>query len=255
MPLKYALTEYGDDRKKLMTLLSCLNRAAEISPLIAGLMQSGEMFHPLRLSDSEAYEFLKSVEDIEQAGILCRIPNWWRKRTASLSVSIELGEKKPAMLGFDTLVSVQPKLMADGVELTAEDIQKLLAQTEGLALLKGKWVEVDHDRLRKLLDEIEQMPREISLMEALRMELGTNKPEADIGSKVSNGKWLSELLINLRRPDTIKKLALPRSFKATLRKYQQNGYTWLNYMDQLGFGACLADDMGLGKTVQVLAYL
>ncbi|MDE7478861.1 MAG: DEAD/DEAH box helicase, partial [Lachnospiraceae bacterium] len=35
----------------------------------------------------------------------------------------------------------------------------------------------------------------------------------------------------------------------------ERGYTWLNYIDQLGFGACLADDMGLGKTVQVLAYL
>ncbi len=34
-----------------------------------------------------------------------------------------------------------------------------------------------------------------------------------------------------------------------------NGYTWLSYMNRLGFGACLADDMGLGKTVQVLAYL
>lgn len=255
VPLKYALTEYGNDREKLMTLLSCLNKAAEVSPLIAGFMQSGEMFHPLRLSDGEAYEFLKSVEDIEHTGILCRIPNWWRKRASSLSVSIELGEKKPAMFGFDTLVSMQPKLMADGVELTAEDIQKLLAQTEGLALLKGKWIEVDHDRLRKLLDEMEQMPGEISLMDALRMELGAGSAEADVGAKISNGKWLSELLRNLRRPDTIRKSTLPKSFRATLRKYQQNGYTWLNYMDQLGFGACLADDMGLGKTVQVLAYL
>ena len=39
---------------------------------------------------------------------------------------------------FDTLVSVQPKLTADGMVLTEEDIRMLLAQTEGLALLKGK---------------------------------------------------------------------------------------------------------------------
>ena len=36
---------------------------------------------------------------------------------------------------------------------------------------------------------------------------------------------------------------------------QKDGYTWLNYMQKLGFGACLADDMGLGKTLQVLCYL
>lgn len=255
MPLKYALTEYENERDKLVTLLSCLNKAAEASPLIAVFMQSGELFHPLRLTDAEAYDFLKSVEAIENAGILCRIPNWWRKRMSSLSVSIQLGEKKASILGFDTLVSVQPKLMADGVELTKKDIQKLLDQTEGLAFLKGKWIEVNHDRLKKLLAEMEEIPAEISLMEALRMELGTGKVKADIGALVSNGKWLAELLKSLRRPDTIKKQTVPKSFQATLRSYQQSGYTWLSYMDKLGFGACLADDMGLGKTVQVLAYL
>ncbi len=61
--------------------------------------------------------------------------------------------------------------------------------------------------------------------------------------------------MNLRKPESIRKAVLPKSFRATLRPYQSSGFTWLNYMDKLGFGACLADDMGLGKTVQVLAYL
>lgn len=34
VPLKYALTEYKNEREKLLTLLSCLNRAAEVSDLI-----------------------------------------------------------------------------------------------------------------------------------------------------------------------------------------------------------------------------
>ena len=50
VPLKYALTEYKNDRAKLLTLLACLNRAAEVSELIGGFMESGEMFHPLRLT-------------------------------------------------------------------------------------------------------------------------------------------------------------------------------------------------------------
>ncbi len=40
---------------------------------------------------------------------------------------------------------------------------------------------------------------------------------------------------------------MPKTVHATLRPYQKDGYTWLNYMQKLGFGACLADDMGLGK--------
>lgn len=255
VPLKYALTEYGTEREKLLALLSCLNRAAAVSELIAGFMERGEMFHPLRLTAEEAYAFLKDIEQIEETGILCRIPNWWKKKSALVSMSVSLGEKKPSMLGFDTLVSVQPKLTADGMVLTEDDIRMLLAQTEGLALLKGKWIEVDHRRLRELLAQMEEAPEQVTLLEAMQMELGNPGGKADVGPIISNGKWLSGLLANLRKPDNIRKLALPKSFHATLRPYQKSGYTWLNYMDKLGFGACLADDMGLGKTVQVLAYL
>jgi SNF2 family DNA or RNA helicase len=40
-----------------------------------------------------------------------------------------------------------------------------------------------------------------------------------------------------------------------LRPYQQQGFDWLVFMREQGFGVCLADDMGLGKTVQLIAYL
>nr|WP_300909165.1 DEAD/DEAH box helicase [uncultured Acetatifactor sp.] len=255
VPLKYALTEYKDERDKLLKLLSCLNRAAEVSELIAGFMESGEMFHPLRLTAEEAYEFLKQIEAIEQAGILCQIPNWWKKKAASVALEASLGDEKPAMLGFDTLVSVRPRLVVDGEELTEEDIRRLLEQTEGLALLKGKWVEVDHEKLRELLARLEEMPGEMTLFDAMQLEMGQGKKQLDVGTAVSNGQWLSEFLMHMRKPETIRKAPVPKTFQATLRPYQKNGYTWLNYMDGLGFGACLADDMGLGKTVQVLAYL
>lgn len=257
VPLKYALTEYQNDRSKLLALLSCLNRAAEVSELIGGFMDSGELFHPLKLTAQEAYIFLKQIEEIEDTGILCRIPNWWKRNAAAVSMAVSLGDEKPSMLGFDALISMKPKLMVDGIELSEEDVRKLLAQTEGLAFLKGKWIEVDHARLERLLKEMEGQDREITLMEALQMEMGTSPEgkEVDVGVRVTNGKWLSSLLANLRKPEKIRKAAVPGTVKAVLRPYQKNGYAWLNYMDELGFGACLADDMGLGKTLQVLAYL
>ncbi len=257
VPLKYALTEYQNDRGKLLALLSCLNRAAEVSELIGGFMDSGELFHPLKLTADEAYTFMKQIEEIEKTGILCRIPNWWKKNAAAVSLAVSLGDEKPSMLGFDALISMKPKLMVDGVELTEEEVRQLLAQTEGLAFLKGKWIEVDHARLERLLEEMEGQAKEITLMEALRMEMGTSpgEKEVDVGPLITNGKWLSSLLANLRKPEKIRKAAVPGTVKANLRPYQKNGYAWLNYMDQLGFGACLADDMGLGKTLQVLTYL
>jgi hypothetical protein len=47
----------------------------------------------------------------------------------------------------------------------------------------------------------------------------------------------------------------PEGFVGTLRPYQREGLGWFNFLQQFGFGGCLADDMGLGKTVQVLALL
>jgi len=48
---------------------------------------------------------------------------------------------------------------------------------------------------------------------------------------------------------------LPKSFKATLRKYQDEGFKWMTYLKSIHCGGILADDMGLGKTVQALAFL
>ena len=255
MPLQYALTEYKNQREKLMGLLSCLNRAAEVSELIGSFMENGELFHPLKLTTEEAFEILKQVEAIEATGILCRIPNWWRKKAAAVSLSVRMGEDKPSLLGFNALISMQPTLEVDGMALSEADIRALLSQTEGLAFLKGKWVEVDHQRLCSLLEQMEDVPGEMTLMDALRLELGLKKGLPDVGCLVTNGAWLSSLLNKLRKPEAIQPIQPPSTLRATLRHYQENGYTWLNQMDELGFGACLADDMGLGKTVQVLAYL
>lgn len=256
MPLSYALTEYKNQRERLITLLSCLNKASEVSELIGRFVESGELFHPLRFSSQEAYEFLKKVPQIEKTGILCRVPDWWKRHYAAPSLSVSMGEKKPSMLGFDSLVSMVPSLTLDGTRLTQEDIEHLLSQTEGLARLKGKWVEVNHAKLRALLKEMEKYKGDLTLLKALRIQTGMEEQaDIDSGPLITNGKWLGSLLSRLRQPSVMHTAKVPAAVHATLRPYQKTGYTWLNYMSELGFGACLADDMGLGKTLQVLTYL
>ncbi len=255
-PLSYALQEFDGKRTQLVALLSCLNKAAEVSPLIAEFMTKGEMFHPLRLTKEEAWTFLKDVERLEEVGILCRVPNWWKKRYSQMHMNIRLGEEQPSMFGFDALIGLVPELLVDGEPLTKEEIRQLLAQTEGLTYLKGKWVVLDHARLEALLKQMEKYEGQMSLVDALRMEAGIeDDPDPDIGVSISNGKWLSGLLSRLRQPASLNKLRVPRNVTASLRPYQKTGYQWLHYMQELGFGACLADDMGLGKTLQVLTWL
>lgn len=255
VPLQYALTEYRDERSKLLELLSCLNKAAEVSALIGGFMESGELFHPLGLTAEEAYQFLNDVTVIEGCGILCRIPNWWKKRYNAFAVTVKMGEEKPSLIGLDALLHMAPSLTVGGMPLTEEEIRDLLTQTEGLSFIKGKWVEVNHEKLKRLLAEMQQYDGDVTLLEALRSELHYAYDEEEDAPVVTNGKWLGGLLKSLRNPRKQKSIGVPDGFSGELRPYQEVGYQWLLQMNRLGFGACLADDMGLGKTVQILAFL
>jgi non-specific serine/threonine protein kinase len=48
---------------------------------------------------------------------------------------------------------------------------------------------------------------------------------------------------------------VPSSIKAVLRPYQVTGYQWMQVLDEVSWGGCLADDMGLGKTLQAITFL
>lgn len=62
-------------------------------------------------------------------------------------------------------------------------------------------------------------------------------------------------LKKLNEVDSIPSIQIPEGLNAEMRSYQLEGYAWLWFLKQNGFGACLADDMGLGKTLQAIAVL
>ncbi len=65
-------------------------------------------------------------------------------------------------------------------------------------------------------------------------------------------KKKKEHLQNLKNVTPVK---LPKTVKASLRPYQQEGLNWLVFLNENELGGCLADDMGLGKTLQTIALL
>lgn len=264
LPLKNALVEYTDDNKKLLELLSTVNKAKEKSTLISEFVDSGEIFHPLSLTSAEAYTFLKEIPLYEDAGILCRIPNWWKNKSNSLKMSISVGNKEPSRLGFEALVDFNAQLSMGDETITVEELKNLLSETDGLAFIKGKWVEVDHNKLKETLHAYEQAQKllgrtEMNMVEAMRFQLNASKilnlPEETCELEITNGEWLDTVISKLTQPGKIEEVPMGEDFHAELRSYQHKGLAWLNFMKTLGLGACLADDMGLGKTVQIIALL
>ena len=263
-PLKNALLEYKGQDDLLLKLLSTVSTAAEQSAFLSELVESGELFSPLKFTSDDAYTFLTEVPLYEQSGIICRIPDWWKRKSASLRLTVSVGNQKPALVGMNSLLKFNPELYFGDEKITTEELQSLLAETSGLSFIKGKWVEVDQERLQATLAAYEKAKQlaqtgGYTMAEAMRLQLNLGEMldvSADpVELEVTNGQWLKEIMDKLTKPILIENVALGSSFKATLREYQQEGLNWLKLMQDLGLGACLADDMGLGKTVQIIALL
>ncbi len=270
LPLGQALRDYAGtaNKERLLSLLLPVQRAAESCPWLGAMVDAGEIFHPLRWKPKEAFQFLGDVPRLENAGIVVRMPATWKaNRPARPQVLATVGGKAPSGLGKDALLDFRMEITLDGERLTAAEIQELLARSDGLALIRGRWVEVDRERLSRMLEhfrEVEHAAADsgLTFAEAMRMLAG-----ADIASdgaagrtdtdwaQVVAGPWLSDTLKGLRSPEGLARVDPGSALNGRLRPYQQVGVRWLYLLSKLGLGACLADDMGLGKTIQVLSLL
>lgn len=268
LPLSQALNQYAGAKNKnaLVRLLTPISEAAKKSPLVANMTQSGDIYHPYPLEADEAYQFLTEIPDYEQAGLLVRVPDWWRKRQR-VQASVTVGNKSDGKFTAQSLLNFHIDAAIGDETLTRQELEALLASGSGLRFVKGQWVEVDADRLKQVLDHWQKVADQagdgISLVQGMRLLAGAN---ADLGehdgdeqvrawSDITAGSELQALLKHMRSPEQLDAIKPGKRLHATLRPYQQAGLNWLWLLSEMGLGACLADDMGLGKTIQVIALL
>ena len=274
LPLGRALQEYAGAGNKpaLLNLLSPVQKAAEKSGFVRELVDSSRIFKPLPWTPAEAYRFLKDAPACEAAGVVVRLPDWWKGgRPPRPRVSVRVGENRSAGLGAGTLLDFSVDRTLDGEPLTEAEWESLLNAADGLALVRGKWVEVDADKLREALahwKKVQTLSRRdgVTFFEGMRMIAGfqPGAASAEEGaaqgverewSGIQAGEWLEGVLEELREPSRLGAGAEIPGLQAQLRPYQAVGVNWLWFLARLGLGGCLADDMGLGKTVQMLAML
>ncbi len=272
LPLAQALREYAGARNKaaLLALLEPVQRAARTSAVARDLVDGGALFETLAWTPAEAHRFLTDVPLLESAGLVVRMPAAWRaKRPPRPEVQVTVGKAPGSGIGADAILDFSVEVTLDGETLTERELRALLDGTDGLALVRGRWVEVDHERLRQVLDrwasfEAAHATGGLSVVEGLRLlagaqigEGGAEAPGGDVAewSKVVAGESLAKALAGLRSPEALADLDPGPSLHAELRPYQKVGLRWLWWLRSLGLGGCLADDMGLGKTLQVIALL
>lgn len=264
-PLRSLIDEYSKKQDKFVDMLGSVYKAADKSSLIKSMLESGEIFYPLGMDSDKAYTFLNETQVYEDSGILCRIPNWWKGARKGISISVKIGEKEKSLLGLESLIDFQTNLVVNGEKITQIEAEKILADSVGLTLIKGRWIAIDKKRLQATLEKWKELQElmadgEISLSDAVRLTSGMEDKFGALGSdsinfETSYGEWMKSVIEKMRNPSAIKMIKTSKEFKAELRPYQQTGVNWLRFLSSMNFGACLADDMGLGKTVQIIALL
>jgi len=230
-------------------LLADLSRAAAVSALIADTLREPTPTGAV-LTVEQAHTFLKEQANaLEQAGIGVRVPAWWAQRKVTLQVSLP-DPDRVAFFGVDTLLKFNWQAALGDMVLTRAEFETLSRLKTPLAQVRGQWVEVNADNLRRALRFFDRKKDGLTLAEAVQVaadgaehELGLNVSKVDAKGRVR------ELLERLRGFRRISNIKPAESFVGTLRPYQERGLSWLAYLSDFGLGACLADDMGLGKCV------
>jgi len=113
-----------------------------------------------------------------------------------------VGEALVSGVGGDSLLDFSVELTLGGETLTVAERRQILASTAGLALVRGRWVEIDPAELKEALARLakaaETQGEGIGIGEALRLAAGLGK-EAGEGEgggwvRVEPGRWLAKAL-------------------------------------------------------------
>ncbi|MGG4142240.1 DEAD/DEAH box helicase [Paenibacillus algorifonticola] len=246
---------------------------------------AGEKYDVLRvpLSSDSVWRFLTVGSNrLLEAGWQVLLPAWWesaRRKKPKLRAKVK-EEENPAkgrsFFGLDAIIEFDWRVSVGDLTLTEAEFAELLARQERLLQFRGQWVTLDPGLLEQISKMMKGMnsAQGLSFQDVLQLHLLSRKDyfarkeedaeasadEAEdeneqLRLEVELNSYMQEMMDRLVQQKEAPALPVPAGLQATLRAYQQEGYSWLAFMRQLGLGACLADDMGLGKTVQLIAYL
>jgi len=241
-------------------LLAELGRASRIYPeLVPGLRTACPS--ELTLDAEGAYHFLSLAAPLlDEAGFGVLLPTWWDRRrrlglAMSASTPVEGVVAKQSRFGREQLVEFRWDLAVGDDTLTQDEIAMLAETKAPLVRLRGQWVTVDPEQLRRGLEFLARETAGQKTAAEILALAASHPDDIDTPIEVTSVRadgWLGDLLSGAAA-QSLRPMEPPDWFAATLRPYQQRGLSWLVFLSSLGMGSCLADDMGLGKTVQLLA--
>lgn len=247
IPLTKILKEKQFERQRFKILQS----VSLLTPFIRGLDThinlGGEQ--PIRYDTKDFAPFLMEIlPAIRLLNIHILLPKSLRELLRP-KVSLKLKRKsdEKGYVRLDDLLTFDWQVAVGDTLLSPEDFRKLLKNATGLFRFKERYIyvsEAEMQKLHKVITENKPLNSYQLLQTALSEEYE--------GAPIALTDEVRDLIAELTGKEEI---PLPHDLQATLRPYQQRGYSWMYRNSRIGFGSIIADDMGLGKTLQVIAIL
>ncbi len=246
-PLQQALKSSNSSlRMHILTSLAVLGE------YIPGLNTAVDINTPLILTLEEFSSlFLQVMPTLRALGITMLLPRSLKKiltPTLRLNLSSEEGVARDSqgflelskMLNFDWRIAIGDK------QLTTDEFKKIAQKSRGLVKIMDQYIILDDKELEKLLKAEEKASSSIHKTDILQAALAEEYNGAEVHLDANLKKMVTSLT-------TFTPAMVPQNLRATLRPYQERGFSWLVQNIQTGFGSIIADDMGLGKTIQVIS--
>lgn len=180
------------------------------------------------------------MQDLKRFRYNTHYPNWEMQAGSSID-------------WFDLKV----KVSFGDQEVSLKEVRKALVSKQNIVILGDgtfgvlpeEWLK-QYGLLLKMSDEQKDGSLKLSklhftLIDALHNQINDDEVLQEIEAKKQK----------LKHIDSLSTAAVSKKIKAKLRPYQISGFQWMQTLDDLGWGGCLADDMGLGKTLQTITFL
>lgn len=229
-----------------------------------------DTFIRVTLEDSEVRSFLREdLARLQALGFDVVLPAWLKDlKQSKLRVRVttnNVSTKKVA--GLDDILTFKWQFSMNGQTISAEQFKKLVDEKREFIRIGTEWFRVDANWMHEMRELMQQAEDESwTVRELLFRELPEDLSaplEEDVDDALRDDpifaleiqQSLKSYMEQLLEKKGLPAVPIPLSLQTELRPYQQEGFEWLIFMREQGFGACLADDMGLGKTVQLITYL
>lgn len=194
---------------------------------------------------------------------------WYANLDKALSTTTDWFDLELGMMIDGERVNILPLLVRMLREEGAKDqFKTAISSKDGgviyVPLADGRLLPVPADKIRFIAQTLIELHDADSLTDDGKLRLSswqsTQLVEIEAAMQAAQMRWFGdeqvrELGAKLKDFTKIDPVETPIGLDCTLRGYQSQGLSWLQFLRTNNLNGILADDMGLGKTVQTLSHI